>query len=412
MEKIILSKKNLKDLKANYELPLFVYLEDEIEYFAKQFLNFESAYWLDVRFAMKSNPNKSILKKFDELWIKIDASSIYECERAINAWILPQNILLTSQEIPQNFELVKNLWIEYNCTSLYQLKEFWKKFPWSHISLRINPWIWSWSTNRTNVWWVSSSFWIWFEYINKIKNIINEFDLIVKRIHTHIWSWTDPDVWIKVANMSIELLKYFETATILNLWWWFKIWRMDYEKSADLKMISKEIKIIFENFFKKTWRKIFLEIEPWTYLIANCWYLLCEIQDIVDTWVNWYNFLKLNTWMTEITRPSMYWAQHPIYVINDSNEKQDYIVVWHCCESWDILSPKENDPEWLKTRNLNKANIWDLVLIWWAWAYCSSMSTKNYNSYPECWEIFVKKNWEFLEIRKRQTLEQIIQNEI
>jgi diaminopimelate decarboxylase len=49
--------------------------------------------------------------------------------------------------------------------------------------------------------------------------------------------------------------------------------------------------------------------------------------------------------MTEVTRPSLYGAQHPIVVVNDREETQDFIVVGHNCESGDIFTPAPGDPE-------------------------------------------------------------------
>jgi diaminopimelate decarboxylase len=47
-----------------------------------------------------------------------------------------------------------------------------------------------------------------------------------------------------------------------------------------------------------------------------------------------------------------------------------------------------------------------------AGAYCAGMSTKNYNSFPEAPEVLIKANGSIKLIRRRQTLSQIIENEI
>jgi len=54
----------------------------------------------------------------------------------------------------------------------------------------------------------------------------------------------------------------------------------------------------------------------------------------------------------------------------------------------------------------------DLLLIESAGAYCASMPAKNYNSFPEAPELMVRCNGELLLIRRKQTLEQIIENEV
>ena len=47
-----------------------------------------------------------------------------------------------------------------------------------------------------------------------------------------------------------------------------------------------------------------------------------------------------------------------------------------------------------------------------AGAYCSSMSAINYNSFPRVAEVLIKEDGVLKLIRKRQTMDQMIQNEI
>lgn len=398
-------------ISSQYQLPVFVYSQEKLNYYADKFLLFPNAYWLTVRYAMKASSNMNILKTFYNKWIKIDASSGYEVLRAINAWINPKDIMLTAQEFYENLLWLLDLWIEFNACSLYQLERYGKMKPNTHVCVRINPWLGSGWTNRTNTGWVSSSFGIWHEYIPQVNEIAAKYWLIITKIHTHIWSWSDPKVWTHVAWMCLDVMKHFPQASILNLWWWFKVWRMEQDQTADLQEIGKLVQNKFEEFYHNTWRKLGLEIEPGTYLVANTASLICRIQDIVDTGSEWYKFLKVNSWMTEITRPSMYWAQHPLIVVGNSKKIEKYIVAWHCCESGDVWTPLPADPEWVNPREMNKAEIWDLLVVEWVWAYCSSMSTKNYNSYPEAAELMLMEDKSVKVIRERQNVNKIWENE-
>jgi diaminopimelate decarboxylase len=47
-----------------------------------------------------------------------------------------------------------------------------------------------------------------------------------------------------------------------------------------------------------------------------------------------------------------------------------------------------------------------------AGAYCAGMSAKNYNSFPEAPEVLLTDTGEWKLIRRRQTLEQIVENEV
>ncbi len=84
----------------------------------------------------------------------------------------------------------------------------------------------------------------------------------------------------------------------------------------------------------------------------------------------------------------------------------------HCCESGDILTPLSGFPEELFPCPMEEAEVEDFLVIEGAGAYCSGMSTKNYNSFPEASEVLLRQNGSTSLIRARQKREQIWQNEI
>jgi diaminopimelate decarboxylase len=168
------------------------------------------------------------------------------------------------------------------------------------------------------------------------------------------------------------------------------------------------------NFATRTGRQLHFEIEPGSFLMANTGAVLARVQDVVDTGVDGYNFLKLDCGMTEILRPSLYGAQHPIDILQESpsGTSRPVVVVGHCCESGDILTPGPGDPEALAPRDLPEAAAGDFALIGGAGAYCSAMSARSYNSFPEAPEVLLRTDGSAVLIRKRQTLSQIMTNEV
>uniref|UniRef100_A0A7S2YLN9 Orn/DAP/Arg decarboxylase 2 C-terminal domain-containing protein n=2 Tax=Entomoneis paludosa TaxID=265537 RepID=A0A7S2YLN9_9STRA len=163
-----------------------------------------------------------------------------------------------------------------------------------------------------------------------------------------------------------------------------------------------------------------MEIEPGTYLVAMAGALVTTVQDkVTTTGEGGHVFLKLDAGMTDVLRPSLYGAVHPITVLPSSgdvadvgSETEDVVVVGHCCESGDLMTPKPGEPEDLAERTLRQAAIGDLLIMDGSGAYCSGMSTKNYNSFPESPEVLVDREGKPHLIRKRQPLEQIFQNEV
>ncbi len=123
--------------------------------------------------------------------------------------------------------------------------------------------------------------------------------------------------------------------------------------------------------------------------------------------------------MTDVLRPSLYGAIHPITIFPGSgnsddvgDESESVVVVGHCCESGDLMTPQPGEPEALGERSVRKAEIGDIIVMDGSGAYCAGMSTKNYNSFPEAPEVLVGDNGEVHLIRARQPVEQIWANEI
>ena len=412
--KILLDTEQARHIASTFSTPVYVYSESAIQNAAEAVLSFPNAFGLTARFAMKANPNRTILRMLSKFGLQIDASSEHEARRAMLAGIKPEHILLTAQECAQELKPLIELGVQFTATSFEQIEAFGKLFPGREISIRLNPGLGSGGTKRTNVGGPASSFGIWHEQVDQAQTLTEKYQLKVVRIHTHIGSGTDPEVWQRVAEMSMSHLERFKEADTLNLGGGFKVGRMPDEKSVDLQKIGFNVKEVFLNFAEKSGRKIRLEIEPGTFLMANAGCILAKIDSIVKTGDEGYTFYKLNTGMTELIRPSMYGAQHPITVVTQENTNEfiDVIVVGHCCESGDIFTPQPGDPEGLLPRRLPQAAPGDLAIIGGAGAYGAGFSAVNYNSFPEVAQVMLCEDGRAIEIRGRQTLEQIVQNEI
>ena len=402
-------------IAQEFGTPVYVYDQKTLVESARKVLSFPNAFGLTARFAMKSSPSLTILKIFAKEGLEIDASSEYEVYRALKAGIPGRHIQLTAQEYPEDFSKIISENVFFNACSLEQIRRYGKAKKGGEVSLRINPGLGSGSTKRTNVGGPASSFGIWFEALDEAVKIANQYNLKITKIHTHIGSGSDPEVWKKVALMSLDMVDKIPSVHTLNLGGGYKVGRMSNEYSTDLKACGEPVKNAFEDFAVKTGRKLRLEVEPGTFLVANAGCILAKVIDKINTGPAGYEFLKVNCGMTELTRPSLYGAQHPIVIVPKDRKELDlseYIVSGHCCESGDILTPSPGDPEGLLLRLMTKAEIGDIMVIEGSGAYCSGMSTKNYNSFPEAAEILLDAQGKCMIIRKRQTVEQILQNEI
>ncbi|MGA2051690.1 MAG: diaminopimelate decarboxylase [Opitutales bacterium] len=401
-------------MRARFGTPAYVYSQAALRHAANAALAFPHAFGLTVRFAMKACPNAAVLRFFDGLGLHFDASSGWEAERALRAGLPPFKISLSSQEMPGNFAVLHKLGVHFNACSLSQLDRFGRQFPGEKVGLRLNPGLGSGHSGKTNVGGPGASFGIWHEWLPQIREILANHRLKVDRIHTHIGSGTDPAVWQRAAQLTLGLSREFPTADAINLGGGFKVGRMAGEKTTDLQEVGNYVKVLFEQRAQETGHRPRLEIEPGTYLTARAGAIVTTVQDIVSTGPSGYEFLKLDAGMTEILRPSLYGAQHPIVVIptRGTGLARKYLVVGHCCESGDLLTSAPGEPETLAPRLLAQAEIGDLCVIEGAGAYCAGMSAKNYNSFPEAPEVLLQEDGPLRLIRQRQTLEQIYQNEV
>ncbi|MCL4217791.1 MAG: diaminopimelate decarboxylase, partial [Candidatus Hydrogenedentes bacterium] len=386
-----------------------------LEKSAREVLSFPNAYGLTARYALKALPSAAIIQIFSRMGLHMDASSGFEVERAIRAGVPPGHIQLTAQELPANFAELVQQGVLFNACSLNQLRQFGDAFRGSELSVRVNPGLGSGHSNRTNVGGPSASFGIWHEHLDKANAIAAQHKLRLTRMHTHIGSGADPEVWDRCAGLALNIAASLPEVTCVSLGGGFKVGRMSGEKSADLQTIGARVVKEFEDFAEKHERKLKLEVEPGTYLVANAGALICTVTDIVDTGLEGYTFIKVDSGMTEVVRPSMYGAQHPIIIVPATKEERgtkEYLVAGHCCESGDILTPEPGNPEGLAPRTLLESRIGDALVVGGAGAYCAAMSSKNYNSFPEAPEMIIDNDGSLRLIRKRQSLAQIVENEV
>jgi diaminopimelate decarboxylase len=407
-----ISRETADEIRTRFGTPCYVYDRAGLEAAARRALAFPAPFGFTLRYAMKANPNRGVLAVFRDLGLHIDASSDNEVTRALRAGFPPEAIQLTSQ-MPSR-QLAEHLarGVIFNACSLHQLEELGRVAPGREASVRLNPGLGSGSANRTNTGGPAASFGIWHEYLEDVKTIAKRHDLRLARLHTHIGSGTDPDVWKRVTRMTLDLAAKLPDVRIVNLGGGLKIGRMPGERSVDLDDVGSHVREELLGFRERDGRALHLELEPGTYLVANAGSVVATVVDVVDTGRDGYFFAKLDTGMTEVTRPSLYGAQHPIQVLADGRDEVDTVFVGPCCESGDILTPAPGDPEALVPRRGPRPAIGDLVVIGGAGAYCAAMSTLNYNSYPQAPEVMLEPDGTLRPLRRREPLEEIWRNEV
>ena len=189
-------------------------------------------------------------------------------------------------------------------------------------------------------------------HFSQVQQILAEYDLAPDRVHTHIGSGSDPSVWQKVAGMSLSLVEQLPSVSSLNLGGGYKVGRMGDETSCALSVVGVPVAKAFEDFAARTGRKV-RDVTGLS-ISASCtydggrssaaqpgdraWHLHAgqlrrtggdgagarsrfaydlgkfdlwtagtfHMQDKINTGPGGFDFVKLDSGMTEVLRPSMY----------------------------------------------------------------------------------------------------------
>ena len=387
---MFISNQQAHDLVHTYSSPLFVYSKNSLQERAKQLAALEFPFGHTVRYAVKANPHPEVIRIFTEAGLHFDASSSYEASELLALGVPGEKISLSSQQPTHNLPELLAQGVKYVATSQHQLQLFANVTTLgARVALRINPGLGAGHNNRTSTGGSASSFGLWHEYLEEALQFARDNQIIIDRVHMHIGSGADPSVWGEAMDTALSIVRRMPDVTTLDIGGGYKVARIDTEQESDMSAIAKVFSERLQAFADASGRELHLEIEPGTWLVAHAGILLTRIVDIVDTGSGGFTFLRVDTGMNDIIRPSMYGAQHDIVSLTDPAEQKEYVVVGHNCETGDIITPAPGNPEAIAPRMLNAVAIGDLLAIKDTGAYCASFSAKGYNAFPSANETFV-----------------------
>ncbi len=414
-----------------YGTPLYLYDEAMIAAKCQEVLAMPNAYGLNVRYAMKANSNKRVLQIVNGQGVHIDASSLNEARRAHMAGIPLDHIMLTTQEVPlgedrSDLEQMILGGMKYNVCSLRQLQLI-GDFAGEHridLSIRIHPGVGAGESASRNTGDEYSCFGVHLSDVEAALAFAAEKQIKFTQVHEHIGSGGDPELWRQNIDLELGYVeKYFPDAISVSFGGGLKEARMPGEIKADAQALGAYAKQQIKAFYEKTGRKLKMEVEPGTYIVANCGYIITSVVDKKQTGENGFSFIILDGGMEVNSRPELYGSRHPFYMVSRTGQllssefcldelEAGYagIIVGSCCESGDsqCLDAEGHIVE----RKMAEPEVGDIAVIGGAGAYCSSMAPFNYNSHLQVPEVLLTAAKELQLIRRRQTLEQIMENEL
>ncbi|MFC8914698.1 diaminopimelate decarboxylase [Streptomyces sp. NPDC047821] len=413
-----LSQDDVRTVAERFGTPVFVYDEATVRRSSETMATLPNAFGLTVRYSLKACPSQAIIRLFDRQGFSFDASSVWEARRAVLAGADPAKISMTAQEavFDDNLRELIDAGLQFDAGSLHQLDEYGRNYPGGEVAIRINPGFGSGLVGRLNSGGPQSSFGIWHEQLPEVKRIVDEHGLKLVRLQSHIGSGHHWDILIDAVRTMLSFARDFQDVHTLDLGGGYRVSALNTDPVYDHTEWARVVADELTAFAEETGRRLHTEVEPGTYLTALSGALVTKVIDKADTGEDGNSFLKINSGLTEIARPSYYGVQHPIVSVpatgtRAADDAEEYNVVGHCCIAGDVLTASYKPVEQLAPVPLGRTEIGDFIVIERAGSYCSSMSMKNFNSYPEAAEVLRRADGSFDLIRARQTIEQVVVNE-
>ena len=409
--KMIISDTEVEKISAKYKTPLYVVNQKTIEEKCQILHNAISKITknYEIHYAMKANSNISILKIIKNQGVFIDAVSIGEIIAAKKAGFKKSEIMFTGTSVSdEELEELSKMGVKLNFDSISALNRLLKiKVP-KLISFRINPETGAGHHSHVVTGGPDTKFGIWeadaIEAYKKAKEAgVRKFG-----IHMHIGSNVfDFEDFSKALERFLEIAAKIKKETKIK----FEFIDIGGGLGVPYKIEQKELDL--EEFAQKVVGKFLtkckeldlgepkLIIEPGRFLVADSTVLLTRVNTIKKT--PYKTFVGVDAGFNTLVRPAMYGSYHHIFVNGKigENESEKYDIVGPICESGDFFA---------KDRSMPKIEEGDLLIIMTAGAYGYSMSS-TYNLRPRAAEILIN-NSEISEIRKRETIKELMKNQI
>ena len=406
--KFYIDKFSCEDLIAEFGSPLYVY---NGQTFRDRFNSLANAFdypKIRIYYACKSNTNINVLKIFKELGSNVDTVSPGEIFIALKAGFKPEDLLFTpnnpsSEEI--KYAIDRNIMVTVG--SLSTMEKYARIGGSGDICIRVNPNIGFGHHGHCITGGPKSKFGIYFDQMDRARDLASKLGLNIKGIHAHIGSGIlEVDQFIEAMDMVLKTAGTMGDLDFVDFGGGIGVPYKPEEKPFDLDNFGKKASDFMRDFSGKYGRGLEFCFEPGKYLTAEAGYLLIKVTNRKETPL--YKFVGTDSGFNHLIRPILYGSYHNI--INCSNpdgKAEEVVVAGNICESGDVFTVGPDGPE---PRKIPEAKIGDILAITHAGSYGFTMAS-NYNSRPRPAEVLIEDGKVRL-IRKRETLEDLIANQV
>ncbi len=391
----------LKAVEQN-DSPVYVYDAEKIISQYKRLISAFKPIDIKIKYACKALNNSAILKLLKNEGSGLDTVSINEVKLGLRAGFAASEIIFTPNCV--GFEEIQeavNLGIHINIDNISILEQFGSVYGNSvPCCVRLNPHILAGGNNKISTGHIDSKFGISIHQLRHVLRVIKTHNMHINGLHMHTGSdILDSGVFLQGAEILFDAAKDFPDLQFIDFGSGFKVAYKPNDITTDIEELGKALGDRFIEFCKEYGRELELWFEPGKYIVSESGYFLVKANIIKQTTAT--VFIGVDSGLNHLIRPMLYDSYHHITnITNPEGKERIYTVVGNICETdtfgWD--------------RKLNEVREGDILCFHNAGAYGFTMSS-NYNARFRPAEAILY-NGNIYQIRKRETFDDLIRNEI
>jgi len=395
-----------EQLIEQFGSPLYVYNENILRSRCREMMSFIDYPNLSVHYSTKANSNLELLKIIRSEGLKADALSPGEIFVLLKAGFKPEDLLYVCNNVSeQEMRYAIEHGIMTSVDSISQLHTYGKINPGGKVAIRLNTGIGAGHHEKVVTGGKKTKFGINIDKIDKVKETLNLYKLKLVGLTQHIGSlFMEGEPYVEGVKALLEIAKGFNDLEFIDFGGGFGIpyRKQDGEKALALKLLGEKLSDIFKSFANTYNPNIKFIIEPGRYIVAECGVLLGSVHALKDN--KGTQYVGTDIGFNVISRPILYDSYHEIEVYHSKKPCKDsstkVTIVGNICESGDILA---------KDRQLPSMREGDIIAVMDAGAYGYALSS-NYNNRLRPAEVLIKKDGQVVQIRKRDSFEDLIKN--
>lgn len=409
---------DLSEIAKEYKTPLYVIDKNTLVTMANDFKKaFAPLENVKMVYASKALMTSAIAKIFYDCGFGFDVVSLGEMYTLKNAGIdLSHATFNGNNKSPEELEFaLKNNIARISADNFYELelldREAKKQGKIQKIFLRINPRIECHTHEYIQTGQLDSKFGFDFSKVSETVKLIleNYKNLELTGLHSHVGSQIfETSIFNDEIEVLIKEIKKIKDEfnillTEINIGGGLGVKYTDEDNPPSVYDAAEVIiKALDRNCKLYDVAKPTLIIEPGRSLISTAGVTLYTVGSIKNI-EGIRKYISVDGGMADNPRPSMYQAKYSAEIVNkkEATNLEKVTVAGKFCESGDIL---------IKDIMLNSPKSGDILCVYNTGSYCYSMSS-NYNSCLKPAMVLLD-NKEAKVIVKRQTLEQLIQNDV